>query len=31
VRYSGKYGQILTDITKPQRLIMERLAISPPA
>jgi len=22
VRYSGKYGQILTDITKPQRLII---------
>jgi transposase len=31
VRYSGKYGQIMTEITKPQRLIMERLAISLPA
>ncbi|HAV10214.1 MAG TPA: transposase, partial [Dehalococcoidia bacterium] len=30
VRYSGKYGQILTEITKPQRLIMERLKVSAP-
>lgn len=30
VRYSGKYGQILTEITKPQRLILERLAIRLP-
>ncbi|WP_213698478.1 hypothetical protein [Acetomicrobium sp.] len=31
VRYSGKYGQILTDITKLQRLIMESLKVSAPA
>ena len=31
VRYSGKYGQILTEITKPQRLIMESLKVSAPA
>lgn len=31
VRYSGTYGQILTDITKPQRLIMESLKVSAPA
>jgi transposase len=27
VRYSGKYGQILTEVTKPQRLIMEKLKV----
>lgn len=27
LRYSGKYGHILTEVTKPQRLIMEKLAI----
>ena len=31
VRYSGKYGQILTEITKPQRLIMESLKVTAPA
>ncbi|MGI6387776.1 MAG: IS1634 family transposase [Desulfomonilia bacterium] len=31
VRYSGKYGQILTKITKPQQLIMNHLNIQPPA
>ncbi len=31
VRYSGKYGQILTEVTKPQRLIMEKLAVELPA
>jgi len=29
IRFSGKYGQMLTEITKPQRLIMETLDISP--
>ncbi|MDK2896817.1 MAG: hypothetical protein PWP04_937 [Candidatus Atribacteria bacterium] len=29
VRYSGKYGHILTEITKPQRQIMESLGIDP--
>ncbi|MGH2637904.1 MAG: IS1634 family transposase [Rhabdochlamydiaceae bacterium] len=27
VKYSGKYGHILTEITKPQREILEKLAI----
>lgn len=31
IRYSGKYGQILTEITKPQRIIMDRLGINPSA
>jgi transposase len=29
IRFSGKYGQMLTEITKPQRLIMESLDVSP--
>ena len=29
VRYSGKYGAILTEITKPQREIMESLEVNP--
>jgi len=29
IRYSGKYGHILTEITKPQRQIMESLGIDP--
>ena len=29
IRFSGKYGQMLTEITKPQRLIMETLDINP--
>lgn len=29
IRYSGKYGNILTEITKPQRQIMEALEIKP--
>lgn len=31
IRFSGKYGHMLTEITKPQRLIMESFEISPPA
>lgn len=31
VHYSGKYGHILTEITKPQRQIMESLKIKPHA
>ena len=31
IRFSGKYGQMLTEITKPQRLIMESFEVSPPA
>lgn len=31
VRYSGKYGQIITEVTKPQRLIMEKLEVALPA
>lgn len=31
IRFSGKYGQMLTEITKPQRLIMESLDVSPQA
>lgn len=30
IRYSGKYGQILTEITKPQREILELLNIDSP-
>ena len=30
IRYSGKYGQILTEITKPQREILELLGIQSP-
>lgn len=30
VRYSGKYGQIITEVTKPQRLIMEKLEVALP-
>ena len=30
IRYSGKYGQILTEITKPQREILEFLNIESP-
>jgi len=30
IRYSGKYGQILTEITKPQREILELLNIESP-
>ena len=29
VRYSGKYGHILTEVAKPQRQIMERLGVDP--
>ncbi len=29
VRYSGKYGHILTEVTKPQRQIMESLGVDP--
>ncbi|KRT34370.1 hypothetical protein HMPREF1705_03983 [Acetomicrobium hydrogeniformans ATCC BAA-1850] len=29
VRYSGKYRHILTEVTKPQRQIMERLEVDP--
>jgi transposase len=28
VRYSGKYGHILTEVTKPQRHILESLGIN---
>ena len=31
IRFSGKYGQMHTEITKPQRLIMDALGIAPPA
>jgi transposase len=31
VKYSGKYGSILTEITKPQREILEKLKIQPPS
>ena len=31
IRFSGKYGHMLTEITKPQRLIMESFEVSPPA
>ncbi len=27
VRYSGKYGQIITEVTNPQRLIMKKLEV----
>jgi transposase len=27
IRYSSKYGQIITEITKPQRIILETLHI----
>lgn len=27
IRYSGRYGQILTEITKPQREILENLKV----
>lgn len=30
VKYSGKYGYILTEVTKPQREILEKLAIELP-
>lgn len=30
ITYSGKYGQILTEVTKPQREILEHLAIELP-
>ena len=30
IRYAGKYGQILTEITKPQREILELLNIQSP-
>jgi len=29
VRYSGKYGHILTEVTKPQRQIMKSLKVDP--
>jgi hypothetical protein len=29
VRYSGKYGHILTEVAKPQRQIMESLGVDP--
>ena len=29
VRYSGKYGHILTEVTKPQRQIMKSLEVDP--
>ena len=29
IRYSGKYGHILTEITKPQRQIMKSLEVKP--
>jgi len=31
IQYAGKYGQILTEITKPQREILELLKIPSPA
>jgi transposase len=31
IRFSGKYGHMLTEITKPQRLIMESFEVSPSA
>lgn len=30
IRFSGKYGKMLTEITKPQRQIMEALGVNPP-
>ena len=30
VKYSGKYGHILTEVTKPQREILKHLAIELP-
>ena len=30
IRYAGKYGQMLTEITKPQRDILKALNIEPP-
>lgn len=30
VKYSGKYGYILTEVTKPQREILEHLALELP-
>jgi hypothetical protein len=30
IRYAGKYGQILTEITKPQREILELLKTEAP-
>lgn len=30
IRYSGKYGQTLTEVTKPQRLIIESLGVALP-
>lgn len=29
IKYTGKYGHILTEVTKPQRQIMEMLKINP--
>ena len=31
VCYSGKYGHIMTETTKPQKMIMESLQVTPPA
>ena len=31
VRYSGKYGHIMTETTKPQKMIMDSLQVTPPA
>ncbi len=31
IRYSGRYGQILTEVTRPQRQIMEKLNVQLPA
>ena len=31
ITYSGKYGHILTEVTKPQREILEHLAITLPS
>jgi len=30
IRYAGKYGQIFTEVTKPQREILELLNIESP-
>ena len=30
IKYSGKHGHLLTEITKPQRDILKRLNIEPP-
>lgn len=30
IKYSGKYGQILTEVTKPQRKILQTLGIEVP-